>query len=457
MAKVAKQRLAFVCQNCGFVSPKWIGKCPDCSSWNSFVEEEVSSQRPRESLSDSSEPVLLHTVLSDKEERTEIGSPELDRVFGGGLVRGSVVLIGGDPGIGKSTLSLQVCQKLAEKGKKILYVSAEESLQQTKMRWSRICKNSSDNLYIVSITDLEAILSFIKKILPDLVVIDSIQVVYSSTITSSTGSVSQVRECAHILTQLAKRSGISLFLIGHVTKEGMLAGPRVLEHMVDTVLYFEGERFSNFRILRAFKNRFGSTNEIGVFEMGQEGLNEVKNPSEIFLSERPKESSGSVVVPVLEGTRPILIEIQALVAKANFGVIRRKAQGFDYNRLSLLSAVLEKRLALKLFDKDIFINAVGGVKVADPAVDLGVCLAICSSLRDEAIVSDMVVIGEVGLSSEIRSVTNIATRIKECHKLGFSKCMLPRTNYQTLQKGVSGGMELIPVNNLKEAFSKLWR
>lgn len=456
MVKTVKSKIAFVCQNCGYTSSKWIGKCPDCSNWNSLVEEEVSI-RPRVSSSSIIEPVALHSIKSQKEDRVSVGIAELDRVLGGGIVCGSVILIGGDPGIGKSTISLQLCHELAEKGKKILYVSGEESVQQTKLRADRLYRKTSDNLYIVNATDIEAVIDYAKNFLPDLIVVDSIQVVYSSQLSSSAGSVSQVRECASILTQIAKKASISVILIGHVTKEGTLAGPRVLEHIVDTVLYFEGERFSNYRILRAFKNRFGSTNEIGVFEMTALGLSEVKNPSQIFLAERPKEVSGSVVVPVVEGSRPILVEIQALVTKANFGVTRRKAQGIDHNRLSLLVAVLEKRLSLKLFDKDIFVNVVGGMKIEDPSVDLGVCLAIASSINDRAIPFETIVIGEVGLAAEVRSITNIVSRINEASKLGFRKCILPRSNYQALQNsGVSGDIKLIPVTDLNGAFHNLW-
>ncbi len=455
MAKVVRSRVAFVCQNCGYTSSKWIGKCPDCSSWNSLVEEEVAS-KPHASASSVIEPVLLHSVPARKDDRIAVGIPELDRVLGGGIVRGSVILIGGDPGIGKSTISLQLSHQLAEKGKKVLYVSGEESVQQTKLRADRLYPKTADTLYIVNATDIDAIIASIKKFMPDLVVIDSIQVVYTPNLPSSAGSVGQVRECANILTQLAKQAGISVVLIGHVTKEGTLAGPRVLEHIVDTVLYFEGERFSNYRVLRAFKNRFGSTNEIGVFEMRGSGLAEVANPSQMFLAERPQEVSGSVVVPIVEGSRPILVEIQALVTRANFGVTRRKAQGIDYNRLSLLVAVLEKRLSLKLFDKDIFVNVVGGMKIDDPAVDLGVCLAIASSVNDQVIPFDTVVIGEVGLAAEVRSITNITLRINEAQKLGFKKCILPKSNYQACQGLETGTMKLVAVDGLKSALGNLW-
>lgn len=458
MAKVAKAKTAFVCQSCGFSSVKWLGKCPDCESWNSFVEEELSVCSQSHGSLPLQEPVLLHQVKMASEERITVDIIELDRVLGGGIVRGSMVLIGGDPGIGKSTISLQLCRQLASKGKKILYVSGEESVQQTKMRADRLGTGLYDHLYIVNATDIDAIISFIKKFLPDVVIIDSIQVVYTPVLSSSAGSVGQVRQCASILTQLAKSTGIAVFLIGHVTKEGTLAGPRVLEHIVDTVLYFEGERFSNHRILRAVKNRFGSTNEIGVFEMGQRGLTQVSNPSEIFLAERPKEVSGSVVLPILEGTRPILVEIQALVTKANFGVTRRKAQGIDYNRLALLAAVLEKRLSLKLFDRDVFVNVVGGIKVDDPALDLAVCLSIGSSYLDKIIPFDTVVLGEVGLSSEVRSVTNVLLRVNEAAKLGFKRCILPRSNYKAcLNESRLKNIELVSVDDLKGAFDYLWK
>ncbi|PIY83498.1 MAG: DNA repair protein RadA [Candidatus Omnitrophica bacterium CG_4_10_14_0_2_um_filter_44_9] len=458
MAKIIQKfKIVFICQNCGFSSPRWLGKCPDCSNWNTFVEEEVSAKPRSAAIGHCQEPVLLSSVKFLKEDRTTIDIAELDRVLGSGIVKGCVVLIGGDPGIGKSTISLQLGHRLAQKGKKILYVSGEESVQQTKLRADRLGARSTGSLYIVNATDIDVVIGFIKKLLPDVVVIDSIQVVYAPSLSSSAGSISQVRECANILTQLAKQSGISIFLIGHVTKEGQLAGPRVLEHIVDTVLYFEGERFSNYRVLRAIKNRFGSTNEIGVFEMTQEGLIEVKNPSNIFLAQRPCEASGSVVVPILEGSRPILVEVQALVTKANFGVTRRKAQGIDYNRLSLLVAVLEKRLSLKLFDKDVFVNVVGGMKIEDPAVDMAVCLAVASSCLDKIIDFDTVALGEIGLASEARSVANITMRVNESKKLGFKKCILPRSNYETVKAMELGGMKLVPVDDLKGAINNLWR
>ena len=414
-----------------------------------------SARRAASGAPPSAVPVLLKDVEAQEAQRLKVGIGELDRVLGGGIVAGSVTLIGGDPGIGKSTIALQLCHELARQGKKILYVSGEESPQQTKLRAVRVGANVSENFYIVNALDIEQILGAIKKFVPDCVVIDSIQVVYHAQLSSSAGSVSQVRECAALLTQLAKQTGISVFLIGHVTKEGTLAGPRVLEHIVDTVLYVEGELFSHYRILRAFKNRFGSTNEVGVFEMAERGLLEVANPSEIFLSERPQGVAGTTVVPVLEGSRPILVEIQALVTKASFGVTRRKAQGIDYNRLSLLAAVLEKKLRLKLFDKDIFVNVVGGMKTDDPAVDLAVCVAIGSSLYDRPVPTDTIVLGEVGLAAEVRSVAHLAQRLSEAKKLGFKRFLLPRSNSTPGAKGRAGATT--GVADVPAAFRALWQ
>jgi DNA repair protein RadA/Sms len=448
-----KTKTVFSCQNCGYQSPKWLGRCPDCSSWNSFVEEDFTSPsakaKERVSLY-KDEPMLLKDVQIREDTRLKTDIQELDRVLGGGIVRGSVVLIGGDPGVGKSTISLQLSNHLTQRGETVLYVSGEESVQQTKMRAKRLSAQESENLYIVNQTDLSLITEYINKLKPQVVIIDSIQVIFEPTLTSSPGSVSQVRECAGLLTQLAKSTGTAVFIIGHVTKEGTIAGPRVLEHIVDTVLYFEGDRFTVHRILRAVKNRFGSTNEIGVFEMTSGGLAEVKNPSEIFLSERPKDVSGSVVVSMIEGSRPLLIEIQALVSKAGFGYARRRAQGFDFNRLSLLVAVLEKRIGLHLEAEDIFVNVAGGIKVEDPTADLGVCLAVASAFRDQLVISETMVLGEVGLAGEIRSITQAMLRINEAEKLGFKRCILPRNNLRGLSLN-KGKIELIPVSSLKEA------
>lgn len=400
-------------------------------------------------------PVQLSEVSVEETKRYLTKISELDRVLGGGIVPGSVTLIGGDPGIGKSTLSLQLGCSLSEQDLKVLYVSGEESIKQTKMRSDRLKTNPDKSPYFVNQVDLAVILEYIKKMTPDVVIIDSIQVIYNSEITSTPGSVSQVRDCSAILTQIAKSAGISLFIIGHVTKDGMLAGPRVLEHIVDTVLYFEGERYSSYRVLRSTKNRFGSTNEIGVFEMASQGLIEISNPSEIFLSERPKNASGSVVVPIMEGTRPFLVEVQGLVSHASYGVVRHKAQGFDANRLALLIAVLEKRIGLNLQDKDIFLNIVGGVKVFDPAADLAVVVAMASALHDKPVSFETVVLGEVGLSSEIRSVSQIVSRINEADKLGFKKCIVPKNNLKTKIDIKKTNIELVAVETVKEALDHL--
>jgi DNA repair protein RadA/Sms len=452
-----KTRVVFSCQSCGFQSPKWLGRCPDCNQWNSFVEEDyampLAKSKEKTSLYKDA-PVLLKDVEVKEGERLKTNIAELDRVLGGGIVVGSVILVGGDPGVGKSTISLQVCNQLTKQGITILYVSGEESVSQTKLRAKRLGQSESGNLYIVNQTDLSLIVEYINKIKPQVVIIDSIQVIFHPEISSSAGSVSQVRECAGALTQLAKTSGTSIFIIGHVTKEGALAGPRVLEHIVDTVLYFEGDRFAIYRILRAVKNRFGSTNEIGVFEMASSGLQEVKNPSEIFLSERPKDVSGSVVVPVLEGSRPLLVEIQALVSRSGFGYARRRAQGFDYNRLVLLIAVLEKRIGLNLEAQDIFVNVAGGIKVEDPAADLAVSVAIASAFLDDSILANATVLGEVGLTSEIRSVPQIISRINEAEKLGFKHCVIPKNSHRHL-KFNQEKIELIPASGLKEALDIL--
>ncbi|MBU4252735.1 MAG: DNA repair protein RadA [Candidatus Omnitrophica bacterium] len=448
-----KIRSVFSCSSCGYQSPKWLGRCPDCNSWNSFNEEDYtpvsSGAKERVSLYKDG-PVLLKDVVARDEDRLKTNILELDRVLGGGIVKGSVILIGGDPGVGKSTISLQVSNHLTQQGIRVLYVSGEESVAQTKLRAKRLGESGSDNLYIVNQTDLSLIIEYIKKLKPQVVVIDSIQVIFDPGISSSPGSVSQVRECAGALTQLAKTTGTSIFIIGHVTKEGTLAGPRVLEHIVDTVLYFEGDRFAIYRILRAVKNRFGSTNEIGVFEMASIGLVEVKNPSEIFLAERPSNVSGTIVTSILEGSRPLLVEIQSLVSRSSFGYARRRAQGFDFNRLSLLVAVLEKRMGLALEAEDIFINVAGGIKIEDPAADLAVCAVIASSFRDQEVIPRSVVLGEVGLSGEIRSISQVLTRVNEAEKLGFKQCILPKNSIKNL-KFKKSEMEIIAVSTLKEA------
>ena len=456
-----KTKTIFVCQNCGSQSARWVGKCPNCEEWNSFVEEasitrsEQSSLRTQVAAEGAIAPVLLKDVDIYQEKRYMTAIGEFDRVMGGGVVPGSVTLIGGDPGIGKSTIILQVACALAASGLKVLYVSGEESIKQAKMRADRVAQSANENLFIVNEIDVQTIVGLIHELSPQVVIIDSIQVVHLAELSSSPGSVAQVRESAAVLTQVAKTRGIALFLIGHVTKEGMLAGPRVLEHMVDTVLYFEGERYSSYRVLRANKNRFGSTNEIGVFEMTSAGLQEVLNPSEIFLCERPDNSSGSVVVPILEGTRPFLVEIQGLVSRSAFGMVRQKTQGFDANRLALLAAVLEKRLGLNLGDKDIFLNVVGGVKVMDPAADLGVILAVASALLDKVVPHDTAILGEVGLSAEVRSVAQIAARVNEAQKLGFTRCIVPKNNLKNKNDFKPSNIQLVPVSTVREALDKL--
>ncbi|MCJ7705831.1 MAG: DNA repair protein RadA, partial [Desulfobacterales bacterium] len=430
---------------------------PGCQEWNTFVEERVIEERTpeRDILGFESEavPTPVTEIVAEEKGRFQIGISEFDRVLGGGIVFGSVILVGGDPGIGKSTLLLQVMSCLASKGKKVLYISGEESLQQSKMRADRLGV-SSEHLFVVSETSLEKILQDIQALRPSTVVVDSIQTIYSSELPSTPGSITQVREASSRLLYLAKRLSIPIFLIGHVTKEGFIAGPKVLEHMVDTVLYIEGEANHAFRILRAVKNRFGPTNEIGVFEMKGSGLVEVINPSEFFLSGRTQPASGSVVMPSIEGSRPILIELQALVVPTNFGVPRRTAQGVDANRVSLLVAVMEKRLGVHLNNQDIFLNIAGGMKVEEPGADLGVIAAISSSFRDKVIDPEMAVFGEVGLGGEVRGVSQPEVRVKEAARLGFKRILLPKPNQEKV-KGVKG-IELIGVRTVGEAIEKLF-
>ncbi|MEW5894299.1 MAG: DNA repair protein RadA [Candidatus Omnitrophota bacterium] len=450
---MAKSKTIYVCQQCGAQNPRWVGKCLNCGSWNSYVEESLSPEREelRPGIVFDEKPVLLRDVSPGERSRISVGIKEFDRVLGGGLVPGSVTLIGGDPGIGKSTVTLQAIAHLSKRKLKVLYVSGEESSQQTKLRADRLnVAYEPELVFIINQVDILAVQDHIQKMRPDVVVIDSIQVTYHPEITSSAGSVSQVRECAALLTHLAKRLGIAMFIIGHVTKEGAIAGPRVLEHIVDTVLYFEGERYTTYRIIRGIKNRYGPTNEIGVFEMAASGLTEVENPSKLFLSERPEGASGSVVVPIMEGTRPFLVEVQGLVSRSAFGVVRQKAHGFDPNRLALLTAVLEKRLDLNLSDKDVFLNIVGGVKAVDPAIDLAVVVAVASALLDKVVPFDMVFLGEVGLSSEVRSVSQIGVRLREAEKLGFKRCVVPANNVQK-RTDIPAGIEVIAVNNVREA------
>ncbi|MFH1093619.1 MAG: DNA repair protein RadA [Candidatus Omnitrophota bacterium] len=449
-----KTKTEFICQECGYASAKWIGRCPECSSWNSLVEEinrKSNESTRRFALDILSKPERLGDVRVENNLRVKTDIAEMDHVLGGGVVEGSVVLIGGAPGIGKSTLLLQVCAALSKKNKKILYISAEESAQQTKLRAERL-DVVDDELYIVCETNLDIIFEHIKKIKPDIIIADSIQVLYTEDITSASGSVSQVRECASRLTILAKKSGIAVFLVGHVTKEGSLAGPRVLEHLVDSVLYFEGETHTNFRILRAVKNRFGSTNEIGIFEMTAGGLKEVENPSVMFLNQRQDHTSGSAIVATMEGSRPLLVEIQALVTPTNFGLPRRRTTGIDFNRISLLIAVLEKRAQCPLQTQDVFVNVAGGIKVVEPAADLAAVAAIFSSFREKPLLSTDVIFGEIGLGGEIRAVTQADLRIREVEKLGFKRVIMSASNLKTLGgRSKKSNLEIIGVSTVKEA------
>ena len=453
MAKIKKS--IYFCQNCGHEESKWLGQCPMCKEWNTFVEEKVSTPAAGVSRGSSvakpkSQVVTLSSVSTTDEERTKTGIKELDRVLGGGIVQGSLVLVGGDPGIGKSTLLLQVCQKLADKQKKVLYISGEESLKQIKLRANRMGE-FADSLFLLCETNLAAIQSVIEKETPDVVVIDSIQTMYNEEVASAPGSVSQVRESTNVLMQLAKGLNISTFIVGHVTKEGTVAGPRVLEHMVDTVLYFEGDRHASYRILRGVKNRFGSTNEIGVFEMRREGLCEVENPSEFMLSGKPENASGSVVACAMEGTRPMLMEIQALICRSNFGMPRRTAAGLDYNRVNLLMAVLEKRMGLPLSNYDAYVNIAGGIRMNEPAADLGIVMAIASSYKNKPIAEDTIVFGEVGLSGEVRAVTMPEQRVAEAKKLGFKTCIVPAVALKSI--GKVDGIEVIGVNSVNQAMN----
>ena len=446
------KKTIFFCQNCGYESPKWMGQCPGCRQWNTFVEEVTSTKKTgKESTGASSKtaPVSLSKIDPQQYGRITTGIAELDRVLGGGIVPGGLMLVGGDPGIGKSTLLLQVCRNISAGGRSVLYVSGEESLHQIKMRAERI-GSFSDDLKLLCETDLDHIRDCIEKESPGLVIIDSIQTMYNDTVSSSPGSVSQVREATSQLLQIAKGGHIPIFIVGHVTKDGSVAGPRVLEHMVDTVLYFEGDRHASYRILRAVKNRFGSTNEIGVFEMREEGLAEVVNPSEYMLEGRPTGASGSVVACSMEGSRPIMIEIQALVCHSNFGIPRRTANGTDYNRVNLLMAVLEKRGRLNLSASDAYVNITGGIKMTEPAVDLAICLALASSFKDFVVDEKTVCFGEVGLSGEIRSVSMAEQRINEAKKLGFEKVILPKSSMRSLRGKKPEGIELIPVADIRE-------
>ncbi|MDO4614783.1 MAG: DNA repair protein RadA [Lachnospiraceae bacterium] len=452
----ASAKSVFFCQNCGYESAKWMGQCPACREWNSFAEEKITPARTsgagKAGAKKVRQPVRIKDVSMDETLRIGTGIGEFDRVLGGGIVHGALMLIGGDPGIGKSTLLLQTCRNLAASGKQVLYISGEESPQQIRMRAERI-GTMPDTLYLLCETDLEAVREVIEKNRPDICVVDSVQTMFSADVTSAPGSVSQVREATSTLMMLAKTQGVSIFIVGHVTKDGTVAGPRVLEHMVDTVLYFEGDRQASYRILRAAKNRFGSTNEIGVFEMRGSGLAEVPNPSEYMLNGKPEGASGSIVACTVEGTRPVLVEVQALVCRTSFGMPRRTAAGTDYNRVNLLMAVLEKRCGLHLSDSDAYVNIAGGMRLSEPAIDLGIVLAIVSSSRNQPIGERVLAFGEVGLSGEVRAVSQAEQRVSEAKKLGFETVILPKANMRSF--GKAEGIRLCPVDNIKQAMDLL--
>ena len=450
---MAKNKTVFVCSECGYESPKWMGKCPACNAWNSFYEEKVVSRSSSnsEKKKEISKPIELNKIEGKSESKTSTGFNELDRVLGGGLVNGSLILLGGEPGIGKSTLILQICNKIKTDGK-VLYISGEESGEQIKLRADRLgVKN--DNLLFLSETNIDNIEENILSINPKLVIIDSIQTMFSEEITSAPGSVSQVREITARIMRTCKENSITTILIGHVTKDGNIAGPRVLEHMVDTVLYLEGERYFSYRMLRGVKNRFGSTNEIGMFEMGAEGLVEITDPSKVLISERDENPSGSIIVATMEGTRPLLVEFQALTTPTVFGMPRRTANGIDYNRLAVLIAVLEKKVGINLGNQDVYLNVVSGLKVNEPAIDLGIIAATVSSFKNIAINTDTVIVGEVGLTGEIRSVNLIDKRLKEAEKLGFKKCIIPESNRKLLKENYK--LDIIGVKNIAEAMKVL--
>ncbi len=447
---MAKKKTVFVCQNCGHQSLKWMGKCPDCGEWDTFVEEynEKSSSKPLGGI----EIMTLDEIDLDYENRLLTEINELDSVLGGGIVRGSLILVGGDPGIGKSTLLLQMTRQVSVKNR-VLYISGEESLRQIKLRAKRL-DVQSDNIYLMSETDLGHVIAAIDQVKPDILIIDSIQTVSSEDVTSAAGSVSQVREVTHVLMKIAKSRGIATFIVGHVTKSGAIAGPKVLEHIVDTVLYFEGEKNSLYKILRSVKNRFGSTNEVGLFEMTSRGLVEVKNPSEIFLQNSISNEPGSVVFPSVEGTRPLLVEIQSLVSNSGFSTPRRMGMGFDYNKLVMLIAILEKKIGMVLSNEDVYVNIVGGIQIGEPAMDLAIASSVASSLLNQEISREWVIIGEVGLLGEIRVSPQIEKRLAEAKRMGFKKAMIPSRSIDKESK--IKGMEIFEVKNVRDAFSILF-
>jgi len=442
------------CQTCGRQEGKWKGRCPDCGGFNTFIEEVLQELKPTSRILElGSQPQKYGEIKSQEEKRITTGIGEFDRIIGGGIVNGSIILIGGSPGIGKSTLILQVAERLSQSKFNVLYVAGEESEKQIKMRGERLAIKA-ENLYILPETNLEKIIAVIEQIKPNYVIVDSIQTLFTSKLESFPGSISQVRESAAALMMLAKQTGITIFLIGHITKEGVIAGPKALEHIVDTVLYFEGDRHQNHRVIRAIKNRFGATGEIGVFDMTELGLVEVPNPSFIFLQERPSDVPGSAVTVCMEGTRPLLMEVQALVTETKFGTGRRMSQGFDYNRLTLLIAILEKRIGLPLFREDIFINIAGGLQIDEPSADLAILMAVTSSFRNTPIPSDLVIFGEVGLAGEIRGVSDSENRVKEANKLGFKRIVLPASNSSAFKK--NNDVSLIGVNSLEEAILRVF-
>ena len=450
---MAKAKTVFVCSECGNESPKWLGKCPACNSWNTFYEQKIEkyteTNKAEKKINNTPKP--LNTYIGQESDRTSTGFGELDRVLGGGLVKGSLILLGGEPGIGKSTLILQLCEKVQGDGK-VLYISGEESAEQIKLRADRLNVKNEDILFLGE-TDIEVVNNAIVETNPKLVIIDSIQTMYSDEISAAAGSVSQVREITSQIMRICKSRQITTIIIGHVTKDGNIAGPRVLEHMVDTVLYLEGERYNTYRILRGVKNRFGSTNEIGMFEMKEEGMCEILNPSEILISEREDNPPGSCIVTSMEGTRPVLVEIQALTTQSVFGFPKRTANGFDYNRLAVLIAVLEKRINLPLGTQDVYLNVVGGMKISEPAIDLGIMMAVTSSFRNLSIPKDIVVMGEVGLTGEVRRINLIEKRLKEIEKLGFKKCIIPENNKKSLKDKYK--LDIIGVQNIGDAIKQL--
>lgn len=450
---MAKAKTIFVCNECGNESPKWLGKCPACNCWNTFYEQKIQKYTETSKIEKkiNNTPKPLNSYIGQEANRTSTGYLELDRVLGGGLVKGSLILLGGEPGIGKSTLILQLCEKVQGKGK-VLYVSGEESAEQIKLRADRL-KVKNDDLMFLGETDIDVVKDAISEMQPKLVIIDSIQTMYFDEISAVAGSVSQVREITSQIMRICKAQQISTIIIGHVTKEGNIAGPRVLEHMVDTVLYLEGERYNTYRILRAVKNRFGSTNEIGMFEMRQEGMCEVTNPSDILITEREDEPSGSCIVASIEGTRPILVEMQALTAQTVFGLPKRTANGFDYNRLSVLMAVIEKRAKLSLGNQDVYLNIAGGMKLSEPAVDLGIIATVASAYKNVPITQSTVVMGEVGLTGEVRRINLIEKRLKEAEKLGFKKCIIPENNKKVLKDDYK--LDIIGVKDIVETLKKL--